>query len=391
MKRIIVSIFIIVMIIFTGVVYATEIEQTPIEPRTNAVDSISIDEQELESTITNLEKPVIGITLEEDIYTIEEKVELKDKNIQGNVYIIAEEVNLESVTIDGNLFLIGQDVELKNSMIYGSAYLIAEDFKSNSQIKDLYLLGDDLNLQDTSYIERNARILGTSTNLSGIINNNCYLASDNIKILENTVIKGTLDYYSNKEAEIKESASIGDVSFHLQEQDEVVEEVDKQITKINKIYDLSAAVIKVIVISGAILLFSSKIIKANRKLTVGDFFKNLGIGSLILIFIPLVALALIVSILGAGLGLIMVAIYAIAIYVSNVVSCLAIASAIVKENSKWKIFGITILIYMIVKVISILSGWGILLNMLLGLAGLGFLVTNVIYKESKEEIIVEKV
>ena len=46
---------------------------------------------------------------------------------------------------------------------------------------------------------------------------------------------------------------------------------------------------------------------------------------------------------------------------------------------------------MIVKVISILSGWGILLNMLLGLAGLGFLVTNVIYKESKEEIIVEKV
>ena len=391
MKRIIVSIFIIVMIIFTGVVYATEIEQTPIEPRTNAVDSISIDEQELESTITNLEKPVIGITLEEDIYTIEEKVELKDKNIQGNVYIIAEEVNLESVTIDGNLFLIGQDVELKNSMIYGSAYLIAEDFKSNSQIKDLYLLGDDLNLQDTSYIERNARILGTSTNLSGIINNNCYLASDNIKILENTVINGTLDYYSNKEAEIKESASIGDVSFHLQEQDEVVDEVDKQITKINKIYDLSAAVIKVIVISGAILLFSSKIIKANRKLTVGDFFKNLGIGSLILIVIPLVALALIVSILGAGLGLIMVAIYAIAIYVSNVVSCLAIASAIVKENSKWKIFGITILIYMIVKVISILSGWGILLNMLLGLAGLGFLVTNVIYKESKEEIIVEKV
>ena len=391
MKRIIVSIFIIVMIIFTGVVYATEIEQTPIVPRTNAVDSISIDEQELESTITNLEKPVIGITLEEDIYTIEEKVELKDKNIQGNVYIIAEEVNLESVTIDGNLFLIGQDVELKNSMIYGSAYLIAEDFKSNSQIKDLYLLGDDLNLQDTSYIERNARILGTSTNLSGIINNNCYLASDNIKILENTVINGTLDYYSNKEAEIKESASIGDVSFHLQEQDEVVEEVDKQITKINKIYDLSAAVIKVIVISGAILLFSSKIIKANRKLTVGDFFKNLGIGSLILIVIPLVALALIVSILGAGLGLIMVAIYAIAIYVSNVVSCLAIASAIVKENSKWKIFGITILIYMIVKVISILSGWGILLNMLLGLAGLGFLVTNVIYKESKEEIIVEKV
>ena len=110
---------------------------------------------------------------------------------------------------------------------------------------------------------------------------------------------------------------------------------------------------------------------------------------MVLFAIPILAIMFMASIVGLGIGFILLAIYAIMLYISAVVSCFAIATTIVKDGSKGKILGLTVLIYLAIRILSIFSGWFVLISMLLGLAGLGFMVRNAFYKEKPEEAIKE--
>ena len=392
MKKIILSVLLITIICTAGLVCATESIDTDMDiiSNINVEDPIATEEvlDQIPTDIYEEETTSLDEIVNDDVYLIDEEVELKEQKIQGNVYIIGEKINIESTIIDGNVFLIGQEVTLKDSVFYGSAYLIAEDLESNAQVRDLYLLGDELDIKENSYVDRSARILGASTKFNGIINSNCYLVSENIDILDTAIIGETLSYYSSKEANIAQNASIGTIDFHMQEK-ENIESVEETVSIMDKIYDTIGAAVKAAVIAGIMIFLSVKTIKINKDATVGTFFKALGIGVLLLIGIPILSLMLMISIVGLGLGFVLLAIYAIMLYASAVVSCLAIACAIIKEDSKWKIFGTTVLIYFIVRLISIFSGWGALISLLLGLAGLGFIAKNIFYKEKKVEVIQE--
>lgn len=402
MRKVILSILLISLVCISGSIYATENPDATTSglkliSTMNVEDLISATEGELldvineENTEINAEKVEQEDIIYDDVYLLDEEINYSGKQISGNLYVLAEKIKLDSVVVDGNVFVLGQDVELNDSVFYGSAYILAEDLDSNSQMRDLYLLGDDLDLKEDFYVDRSARILGVTTKFNGMINNNCYLVSDKIELLESAMVGGTFSYYSQKEADINENALVGSIDFHKQEEVEENVSVENTISIADKVTDVLGGALKALVIAIILIFTSEKTIKANKDMTVGTFFKGLAFGSLLLIFIPLISIMLMISILGLGLGLILIAIYIIMLYASSVVACIAIASKVVKDMSKWKVIGLTVLIYALVRLISAISGWGVLLSMILGIAGLGFMVMNMFYKEKAQEVIVENV
>ena len=401
MKKIFLTIFLISLICLTGVAYgATTNDEFKLDiiKKVNVEDPLFSEQEIIEenqSTDTVSDDDFIESIRNEfrednivydDLYLIDEKVTI-NYHISGNVYVIAKEINVENANIDGNVFLITEKLTLKDTNIQGVAYIIAQEFESNSYIKDLYLLGNELEFQENSYISRSARVIGEKIIVNGDIQRNCYFYSDNIEMKEDAKIGGTLSYYSSKEANILNKENIGNIEFHKQEVND--EEETKSATIADKTFNLISSIVEVTIIAGAWILLSSKIINNNKDMKVGNFFKALGIGTLIFFIIPIIAILLIISIVGLGIGLIVLAIYAILLYMSAIVACLAIASRIVKKDSKWLVLGVTILIYLAVQIISIFSAVGILISMILGLAGLGFMVKNICCKNKEKEAIQE--
>ncbi len=406
MKKIVLSILLISLICVTGSIYATEavaedglelISTMNVEDLISSIEDTGVDAILEENSNANTDTDVNVNTeiveeddiIYDDVYLLDTEVNYSGKQISGNLYVLAEKVRMDSVIVDGNVFILGQDVELKDSVFYGSAYILAEDLESNSQMRDLYLLGDELDLKQDFYVDRSARILGVTTKFNGMINNNCYLLSDKIELLESAIIGGTFTYYSQEEAKMDENASVGNIDFHKQEEVEKNTVVEETISIADKATDVVGGAFKSLVIAIILVFASEKPIKANKNMTVGTFFKGLAFGCLLLIFIPLISIMLMISIFGIGLGLILLIIYIIMLYASCVLACISIASKLVKDMSKWKVVGLSVLIYTLIRLVSAISGWGILISMVLGLAGLGFMVMNLFYKEKAQDVIIQ--
>ena len=117
-----------------------------------------------------------------------------------------------------------------------------------------------------------------------------------------------------------------------------------------------------------------------------NYIKNIGIGFLILICVPLISLILLASNIGVYLGLILVALYAIAIYLSFIISGYILGNLILvklmKLNTNKYLSGIIgIILLKILMVIPVLSTIICLIAITLGLAT----IWNLLQKDEKEE------
>lgn len=367
---------------------ATDSSVMPIDETLDST-TMPIDETVQDSDVMPInEESVENITLD-DVYQWGENVSIT-QDVSGNVYIMSEKVNIENVTIEGNVFLMAEKVSIKNSYISGSAFIMGDEIELDSLIQDLYLLGNEINLGNSSYISRTARIGGESVTISGIIDRDCYIDAENITVLDGTEIAGTLDYSTGKEASIGENTSIANVNANIIER---VEEKPKTLKIDFTVYDFLSALLKVFVIGGILILLLNKKIQNVEKINFVEVIKSLAIGSVIFFAVPVLSLIFMVSIIGFGLGALLVLVYIVLLIISTVTASLMIAKAFVKEPSKLKLLGITVLVYMIYKLLCIIPVLGALLVIIMGLTGLGYVPRIIWAKEKKEEVveIVEKV
>lgn len=326
-------------------------------------------------------------TINNDLYQIGEDITI-NQDINGNIYIMANSINIEKISIIGNVFLIAEEVNIKNTYISGSAYIIAEDIVLNSQIQDIYLIGKNIELGNSSYVSRSAKIMGEATSISGIIGTSCYINSNNIEISNDTQIEGILSYVSSKEAQIGKQAVISEITAKIKEVEQT-KNIEK--TKSFGVLDILGGIIKVLAIIGILYIIFKEKFKTTKKITAFDLLKTLIIGTCVTIFIPLISLISIITIIGAGIGLLIILIYVILLYISSVIASYVIATNIVKEYSFKKILGLTIIIYIIYKAICIVPIIGLLIRTLMVLIGVGYTVRLIFNrkKEEKQEIIVE--
>lgn len=298
-------------------------------------------------------------------------------NIDGIGFIAGQTVN-----VNGNLeygFLAGQNVNI-NGQISKNIYAAGETITLSKDAnigKDLFLAGNSINLNGN--IQRNINIYASTVTIKKgtTINGNITIEASNIKVEDGASIKGTLKYNEDAKNDISDNSSIGKITTYEKEKNE----------GFNTSEILSSILNMVVVFLSITIIIPKTLDKTNEiyEKKNNNYIKNIGIGFLILICVPLISLILLASNIGVYLGLILVALYAIAIYLSFIISGYILGNLILvklmKLNTNKYLSGIIgIILLKILMVIPVLSTIICLIAITLGLAT----IWNLLQKDEEE-------
>ena len=381
MKKII-SIFAIILILMSTICFATT---------QNADEPMLINE----TTLLEEKENVLG-----DNFILEDKdYKISNQTINGNTFVmVAKECVIENVTINGNLFIISDSLEIVNSNITSSAFILGKNIKiSNSEISDIYLLGNNINLKEKTIINREAKILGDTIEVSSTVNGNAYISGSKVEIKDLAQLNGNTKVEYGKEYVQDEKAIIKNIEIHEQTKNENPEMARKNNIK-SKLLDWVSVLIKTSIIIGIIFLFGydkfEKFVIRSKK---GTKIATLSLkGFLWLIIIPIMSVILIVFSFGllAGLSVLALALYAIFIYMAFPIVSLFIALIIkhkyIKNNSKLEFFGIILITASALWILGKFPILGILVNFVILNLGLGIIVEYIVRgkKIIKEEVVI---
>ena len=387
MKSKIIAILMILLLILSCVSFATEDVST-----TGTEDESVTEERDEEETNFQIIYDDFGDNadlkefeakgdIKDDLFKIEESVTV-DQNVSGNVYLMANTVIIKGVEIEGNVFICGKDVIIDGTEITGSVYAAGENItiKNETDVyNDAYLIAESINLEKGSWIERNAKIGGQNIVIDGFIDNNVYISAENIQIGENTKIGGKLEYESKQQAKIPAKSSIGSIKFNKIE--EKTQEVASRFSNMAKFMRLISFIIRVILVYVFV-----ELIKKNSEVSAEkNILKSFGYGCLFMFLVPIISILLITTIIGLGLGLIILLPYIFAIYIASAVATVSLAKYIFGEkiNSKLGIFGATIAFAVGIWLVSQLGVLGVIVRIFTFFFGLGEIIIYIFKKHKK--------
>ena len=320
-----------------------------------------------------------------DLYKIDKAIVIAN-NINGNVFVIGDTVTISNAEIFGNVFVIAKTLNITNSDIAGSIFAIAQDVEFGSHVDDVYMIAQDINFNEHTSISRSARISANTIELNGSVGNDVYAMVDMISLGTELEIDGTLSYTADKEISIPETASIGNVEY-TQAEEETVEAV-QSFKGMSILMSAVSFIFKVAVISGFIILFTNKFSKVNKETKTGkNIAKSLGNGALALILVPIIAFVLLFTVIGAGLGVLLFAIYAIVLFLATPVAVFSITEMLFgdKVKSKLGLWGMTILTALVIWILGEIPVIGWAISFVVFLIGLGVIVRAIFFKTNKKD------
>lgn len=362
MKKIIGILMIMIMMLSTNSFATTPEGEVNYD---DYIDLISLEDEIMPISAFNI--------VEDDIYRIEKQVILQDM-VDGNVYIIAQDLKITGAVIEGNVYAMAESIIIENSEITGSVYAMGQTIQVTGEMNDIYALAGNMTIGKEAMILRNARIAADLLQVDGKIGKNLYATLEDLKIGETAEIAGEVNYLSPNQGIISEMAKIGDVQFHVWEEDEEVEtNTVKEIT-----IDIIKIAFRTLVIAWFILCFVHKYEKLKRGKTT-DFLIALCKGIGVLTLVPTVSILLIISIIGTALGVSLLAIYSVLLYIALPVIALEIAYRLLTaKQTETKIgtakcIGIAIMVSVVLWAISCIPTIGGSIKFLFVLMGLGML------------------
>ena len=135
---------------------------------------------------------------------------LVDYDINGSVLISGFNININN-KIDGVAFILGDKIDLNSNMSY--ALISGQDITVNGKITDAFIIGNNIILNESSNIERDIIIYGNNVEISGLINRNVKIVSDNVKI-DSVQIAGDITIDSKNIEITDNSAIMGKLSYN---------------------------------------------------------------------------------------------------------------------------------------------------------------------------------
>ena len=322
-----------------------------------------------------------------DLYKFDKSAVI-DNNINGNVFVIGDTVTISSAKILGNVFVMAKTLNISNSYIYGSVFAIAQDieFGHGSSADDVYMIAEKINFDEYTAISRSARISANTITLNGSIGYDVYAMADTISLGTELEIDGTLSYTADKEISIPETASIGNVEYTPAKEEKV--EAVQSFKGMSILMSAVSFIFKVAVISVFIILFNNKFSKVNKETKTGkNIAKSLGNGALALILVPIIAFVLLFTVIGAGLGVLLFAIYAIVLFLATSVAVVSITEMLFgdKVKSKLGLWGMTLLTALVIWILGEIPVIGWAISFVVFLIGLGFIVRAIFFKANKKD------
>lgn len=255
------------------------------------------------------------------------------------LYIANNQINIDS-DLKNDLYAAGQNVVV-NGNIVDDAFIVSNNVTVNGSVgdslkaagstvningnigSDLFFAGSTINISKNVTVKNdligaggfvtidgdvgnNIRFAGQTVEINGVVDGSVYVTADTIKIGENAIIRGTLNYRSAKEAEIASGAQVQDIQFDKikSESKSSAKQFAGAFTSFN-LLKLFAAIILGLLLVYIFPKTSNKFVRDG----FGELGRNLLIGLVASIVMPTVLIILLASIFGYQVAAIVGSVY----------------------------------------------------------------------------------
>lgn len=322
-----------------------------------------------------------------DLYILDNTV-VMDKLVDGNVYIMGNNVTI-SGQVNGNLFVFGNKVSFDNCYVRYSIYACANNIYYNGACNDLYATTKKLEMTYDSYVVRDVKAVATSTIFKAAIGRDVDLKTSSVDFgsdKEVPVIYGNLRYSANQEKTLADGIVEGEVHYSSNSAFSSAKSVGENI--LNVVLSFALVVVTSLVIYALLNKCKSEYVEKLNYSPV-EILKAIGIGLLTIIVGAIVSTLLLLTSVGAQLGLIVISLLlligllatpVVAILITNLLKPVIkiekpVMYYVVLALVSIVLYGLTLIPFFIGAIISSVISW----------LGYGLIVTNFIPKKEISE------
>ena len=321
-----------------------------------------------------------------DVYLMGDNVTI-DYVVDGNLFVMADTVTINS-KIGGDAFIMAKTINVGDqAYIFSNLFAIADSIDIKGVVYDVYALAQNFTISN-GYIYRDAKLCCNTININGVIGRNAFVSCSNINFNtdenDKGIIYGDLTYSTPSELSFDKNIVTGNVTYKAPK---VSPEKSVREIVASYISDLGAFLAFVIIIWLVCLWVAPKFLNDTNKFVGKKTLNVLGTGLLTLIAVPIACIILLLLQLTAGISLLTVAIYILALIVAKSIFTIVANNYLCSKlniNKNTGIFGMLIVSGVIVWVISELPYVGGIVSFIISVLGLGVLVSAILPKKAKK-------
>ncbi len=384
--KILVFLLILAISLTTSFVYAdneTTLEDDII-PISDNLESSPVENNAENPISTN--EPTEDTYKSHDVYLTGDNVTV-DYIVDGNLFVIANTVTINS-KIGGDAFIMANNINVsEQAYIFNNLFAMANSIDIKGVVYDVYALAQNFTISN-GYIYRDAKISCNTLNINGAIGRNAFVncSKINFNTDENTkgIIYGDFTYSTPSELSFDKTVVNGNVTYKAPK---ISPEKSVREIVASYILDLGAFLAFVIIIWLVCLWLAPKFLNDTNKFVGKKTLNVLGTGLLTLIAVPIACIILLLLQLTAGISLLTVAIYILALIVAKSIFTIVANNYLCSKlniNKNTGIFGMLIVSGVIVWVISELPYVGGIVSFIISVLGLGVLVSAILPKKAKK-------
>jgi membrane protein len=328
-----------------------------------------------------------------DVYLMGDNVTI-DYVVDGNLFVMADTVTINS-KIGGDAFIMAKTINVGDqAYIFSNLFAMANSIDIKGVVYDVYALSQNFTVSN-GYIYRDAKLCCNTININGVIGRNAFVSCSNINFNtdenDKGIIYGDLTYSTPSELSFDKNIVNGNVTYKAPK---VSPEKSVREIVASYISDLGAFLAFVIIIWLVCLWLAPKFLNDTNKFVGKKTLNVLGTGLLTLIALPIACIILLLLQLTAGISLLTVAIYILALIVAKSIFTIVANNYLCSKlniNKNTGIFGMLIVSGVIVWVISELPYVGGIVSFIISVLGLGVLVSAILPKKAKKASDTDKV
>lgn len=328
-----------------------------------------------------------------DVYLMGDNVTI-DYVVDGNLFVMADTVTINS-KIGGDAFIMAKTINVGDqAYIFSNLFAMADSIDIKGVVYDVYALAQNFTVSN-GYIYRDAKLCCNTININGTIGRNAFVSCSNINFNtdenDKGIIYGDLTYSTPSELSFDSNIVNGTVTYKAPK---VSPEKSVREIVADYIFDLGAFLAFVIIIWLVCLWAAPKFLNDTNKFVGKKTLNVLGTGLLTLIAVPIACIILLLLQLTAGISLLTVAIYILALIIAKSIFTIVANNYLCSKlniNKNTGIFGMLIVSGVIVWVISELPYVGGIVSFIISVLGLGVLVSAILPKKAKKASDTDKV
>ncbi len=336
-----------------------------------------------------------GEVLNEDLYIAGNEITI-DGTVNGDLWAVGNTITVNG-QVTGSIVAAGQTVVV-NGQTGHSAKLGGQLVKVTGPVEgDLFMLGSNLTLSASSRVGADLFLAAGSAgirapvagNLKGAVGTliiasgvegNVDVEVDNLTIASSGAVGGNLEYRSFNEVEIEQGGTVAGTINQIIPEEPVQKGFFASVAGIAAWKIISFAMILLIGII-LVLVAPYRLIAMAGAIRTRPW-QSLGWGAVVLFATPVAIIVVLITVIGIPLGLITAALYAIAIYLSQIPVALLIGWLILRHSHELDSPGIRIgalvlglAILILLRIVPVL---GFIVGLFTTIFGLGSIVTSTV-------------